>query len=86
GTPVPDRSGTGVPKPGEHSPKRLGTIGTKLDFDIILTDIYPTLCLTPEHILLSSSSALHYKGHHRIKKTGNILFLLDKTLSLHHRH
>ncbi|MFC2761888.1 MAG: trigger factor, partial [Prevotella denticola] len=27
-----------------------------------------------------------YKGHHRIKKTGNILFLLDKTLSLHHRH
>lgn len=50
GTPVPDRSGTGVPKPGEHSPKRLGTIGTRLDFDIILTDICPTLCLTPEHI------------------------------------
>lgn len=45
-----DRSGTGVPKPGDHSPKRLGTIGTRLDFGIILTDICPTLCLTPEHI------------------------------------
>ena len=46
----PRASGHLFPRPGDHSPKRLGTIGTRLDFDIILTDICPTLCLTPEHI------------------------------------